>query len=185
MEAYLSIQEIALRKISVPNIESGYIIYPSLFDMYSKTREDLDVLVNILSVNELFTFSNTGTYAGIDHRTKMHFTYDDGRDSIAWLMHLMRTLNSYYLATRNSIRIHIVKDDILDASLMEINSGERLATEKANEFIRLYVNTLEKFTKTCRANGLINTRIKPIENSKYKIIKIHDNFVICKKKTVR
>lgn len=182
MEAYLSIQEIALKKI---NTEPAYIIYPSLFDIYGKTKEDLNTLINILNVNKLFTFGNAGTYVGVDNRTNMHFTCDDGRKSVAWLISLMQVLSNYYLATKTNMNIHIVKEDILDAGLMEIRSGERIDNEKANEFVRLYTNTLVRLAKSCKINWVIDTRIKPIENSKYKIVRACDNFIISKKKTAK
>lgn len=184
MEAYLSIQEIALKKINT-NDEPTYIIYPSLLDMYGKTKEDLDALITLLGANNLFMFGNTGTYIGIDHRTNMHFTCDDGRESIAWLMNLIQVLSHYYLATKNNIKIHIVKDDILSAGLMELDSGERIDNKKADEFIRLYTDTLVKFAKTCRSSWIIDTRIKPIEDSKYKVTKAYDRFIISKKKTAK
>lgn len=134
----------------------------------------------MLGVNHIFNYGNAGTYAGFDHRTGMHFTCDDGRESMAWMVQLMQVLNNYYLATKNNIKIRIVKDDILNSGLVDIWTRTQIDNRMANEFTRLYVNTLLKLAKTVRANWVIDTRIKPIENSRYKIIELSDKLVVGK-----
>lgn len=183
MKAHISVQELSL--LDIDDSKDAKIIYPSLLDVCGQTREDLDRLTDVLYRNKIFNFSNTGMYAGMDNRTNMHFTFDDGQPGVLWLRSLIEIIADYNRITGESIKIHITKKDIIDQGIFNMSNlmledinKSRLNDSIADEYIGLYVDAFRHLLHKCGSPDLLVTRIEPIKDSKYKIVYKKNRFII-------
>ena len=139
MKSYMTISELTIFE---PPARWGCVegtrgIFPSLFDFHGDTKESLEKLTGIMYANELFNFSNTGDYAGIDNRNGMHFTFDDGIYSVQWLMKIFKAIADYNNAMRDDIKITLVKKEILEKGIMDTaksSVGDRISDDLADRY---------------------------------------------------
>lgn len=154
MKAELVISELC---IDIEKETGKKYIYPSLFDFYTDTKEELDELTAFMIESSLFSFKNIGRYVGIDNKTDKYWTFDDGSSSVKWLVSLVANIG-YLNSHGNSIVIKIDKDDLLDnEAVMDMASKD---TENAEELIDLYVYHLKKFLKRRCYSSMLETEIE-------------------------
>lgn len=91
------------------------IVYPSLFDIFGKTREDLAFMVNVLYKNNFFNFSNCGEYAGYDDKYKMHYTFDDGQENLGWLLGMGKLVIKLREEHKMDVIIALNKSDVIES----------------------------------------------------------------------
>lgn len=106
---------IRFTELQVDKLKNGKkIVYPSLFDIFGKTKEDLEFLVNILEKQGLFSFGNCGKYCDFDKKYKMHFTFDDGNMDLAWILNMGNIVKQLREGNKLDVIITLNKSDILE-----------------------------------------------------------------------
>lgn len=155
MKAELMISELCL---DIDKETGKKYIYPSLIDFYADTKEDHEELINTMLESGLFDFTNTGKYEGIDNRTNRHWTYDEGKPSVQWLICLIRNIN-FMNYGENDITIKISKEYLLDnEAVIDLASEDREDTEELmEELIDLYVYHLKALLKRRKCGDWLKT----------------------------
>ena len=135
-------------------------LYAGLFDFYSVTQKGLEKLTDIMLENGLFDFSNDGTYVGLDDKKNMHWTYDDGRPSMEWLLKVAGVVKSMN-DNGDSLTISISKKFLMDNGTVEDLTLENIQDVKnVEQLIDLYVHHLKKVMEGAGYGKLLKTQIK-------------------------
>lgn len=125
---------IRFTELQVDKLDNGKkIVYPSLFDIFGKTKEDLAELVSILERNNIFNFANCGKYCDYDKKYKMHFTYDDGQEDLDWLLHMGRIVKLLRDYNNTDIMITLNKSDIIEQRDIVDLTADKLERIKCQE----------------------------------------------------
>lgn len=162
------------------DVNGDKFIYPSLFDIKADSKENLNFIVDNLIQRDLFNFKINGIYEGIDSRDKLHWTYDEGNESMLWIFQLCKCLdilNKVY--TKDSIKLCIDKKDIINAKIRDAESSTELSYNKQSELVDNYIYNLVKFLRKRRINtdNIIKTRLKGKNTG---LIKVSNRMYICK-----
>ncbi len=135
-------------------------LYAGLFDIYADTEKGLEKLTNAMYENDLFDFSNTGTYVWLDNKKNMHWTFDDGRPSMEWLLKVAETvklMNQY----GNSLTISISKRFLMNNETVADLTLENIQDVKnVEQLIDLYVHYLKEVLEGAGYGDLLRTQVK-------------------------
>ena len=157
MKGQLMISEIA---IAMKEDTDKKYIYGSLFDFYADTEENLKRFTDTMYDNGLFSFSNIGPYEGIDDRTHMHWTLDDGKPSIQWLLKVFQVVEEMN-KNGDKIEVTINKKFLMDNKAVDdltLKNGDKPG--KMESLIDLYIYHLKEIMERGGYGSLLKTQVK-------------------------
>lgn len=157
MKGKLMISELA---INVEDETGKRYLYSSLIDFYVDTKEGLQRLTDTMSEAGLFGFYNNGPYEGLDSKTNMYWTYDDGNPSMDWLLKVASVVKGMN-ENGDSLVISINKDFLLYHKAVDdltLENGRK--AKKKEEIIDIYTYYLKKMMDENGYGSLLETRIQ-------------------------
>ena len=135
-------------------------LYAGLFDFYADTENGLEKLTDTMFENSLFDFSNDGTYVGLDDKKNMHWTYDDGKPSMDWLLKVAKAIADMN-DNGDSLTISISKKFLMDNGVVTDLTLENIQDVKnVEQLIDLYVYYLKGVMEGAGYGELLRTQVK-------------------------
>lgn len=135
-------------------------LYAGLFDFYADTEKGLEKLTDTMLENGLFDFSNDGTYVGLDDKKNMHWTYDDGKPSMDWLLKVAGVVKSMN-DNGDSLTISISKKFLMDnESVADLTLKKIQDVKNVEQLIDLYVYYLKEVMEGAGYGELLRTQVK-------------------------
>lgn len=135
-------------EIAINKDRYGYYIWASLFDIKAYSKERLEYITSLLDYYNLFSFSNTGTYAGIHPKDHIPFTFDDATASVTWLERLLGILaekSSKNVDAGERLLFKINKTELLHNDISDIHSVlPKYTDDIAKNIINAYVIGIAK-----------------------------------------
>ncbi len=135
-------------------------LYGSLIDFYAESEEELDRLTGTMIDNGLFRFNNVGRHEGVDSRSHMHWTLDDGKPSMDWLLKVagvVRNMNE----KGDRLVIKLNKGFLLHHKAIEDMTKERVwKAEDMERLIELYAYYLRKVMGDGGYGDLLKTKVQ-------------------------
>ena len=157
MKGKLMISELT---INIDEETGRKYLYGSLIDFYADTEEGLEKLTDIMYENDLFDFYNNGPYEGLDSKTEMYWTFDDGKPSMDWFLKVAAIVKSMN-DNKNKLVITIDKSFLLYHKAVEdLTLGSGRKAKKKEEMIDIYTYYLKKVLEENGYKSLLETRIK-------------------------